>query len=591
MPQGLKNAANSFQALMDVILRGIQYKYILGYIDDLIIFSSTFELHLQHLEEVFRRIRGAGLKFKASKAKFAVPQVTFLGHILSDKGISPNPDKASVIGSYPVPKKLKHLRSFIGMCGFYRKHIPNFGLIARPLYDLTKAGVQFVWSKECQEAFDRLKSELSSDNVLTYPNFQKRFILSTDASNVAIAAVLSQEDDHGVVRPVAYAGRSISSAERNYDTTQQELLAVVWGVNHFRVYLEGNEFDIYTDHSALQWILGQKQLQGRLARWALSLQGYSYKVHHIKGKLNIVPYVLSRRPYDTTHTKADDAIANFPDVTAITTPEKSETPKLDDDSSSFDMFGDDVYQCEKHPPYESDLPLPERTTKVSFTSAHSHPSIHKSKQQFPLKSIIKRTSGEIAINHSKRIPIKVECSIFPHDHDNLSSLSFHDDSHHVSAITRSDSRRNRLAPKLQATAKEPFNKSELTPPLVKDEQQKDPQCRSMLHYLKYGKLPNNKSRARSILLREEDYIIFDGMLYHIDSPRRGRPSNARLVVPITLRKNVLPSGSNIFSVRRTTLSHRDRRNECSAPSCSCCETTSRLTRRIGMFISQVLSLL
>ena len=184
MPQGISGAPNSFQSLIDALLKGIQYKYALAYIDDICCFSPDFATHMKHIETIFQRLRAANLKLKPSKCNFAVEKVEFLGHILQPQGIKPNPDKIKVINNFPIPTRLKQLRQFLGVAGFYRRFMPNFGQIAKPLYTLTKKGVRFAWSDLCNSAFQTLKGLLTSDQVLAFPNFGKTFILATDASKI-----------------------------------------------------------------------------------------------------------------------------------------------------------------------------------------------------------------------------------------------------------------------------------------------------------------------------------------------------------------------------------------------------------------------
>ena len=229
--------------------------YPLAYIDDLLVFSTDFPSHVKHLRELFSRLRDIGLKLKPSKCQLAVPKVQFLGHILTKEGIQPNPDKVKCILDFPTPTKVKSLRSFLGASGYYRKHIKNYSVIAKPLYNLTKNNCKFLWTPDCQKAFDDLKQALSKEPVLMFLSFHDRFILACDASQSGIGSTLSQTDSQGNIKPIAYAGRSLTPAEQNYTTTEQELLAVVWSLQHFRVYLEGAEFDLYTDHAALTSLL------------------------------------------------------------------------------------------------------------------------------------------------------------------------------------------------------------------------------------------------------------------------------------------------------------------------------------------------
>jgi hypothetical protein len=325
MPQGLKTASATFQALMDILLRGIQFKYVAAYIDDVICYSSTFEQHLVHLREILNRFRQANLKLHPKKCAFAVKSVLFLGHVLSTEGMSPNPEKVKAITTFPKPTKVKHVRQYLGLTGYYRKYVQSYALIARPLYDLTKKDTVFKWTDECQTAFDQLKEAIVSDKVLAFPDFKQPFILATDASKTGLGACLSQKQN-GIVKPVAFAGRSFNKAESNYTTTEQELLAVVYAMQHFKVYLLGREFELHTDHSALRWLLDKKETDGRLARWVLSLQQFQYKVFHVKGKDNHVPDALSRRPYGVTKTEVDEVVDRFPDLGVIDSKQKSGIP-------------------------------------------------------------------------------------------------------------------------------------------------------------------------------------------------------------------------------------------------------------------------
>ena len=317
MPMGLKGSPMSFQSLMDQVLAGIRFKFCLAYLDDICCYSRDFETHLLHLKEVFLRLRKANLKLKPSKCLFARAKVPFLGHILTPSGILPDPDKISAFRTYPVPKSVKNVRQFLGATGFYRRFIEGYSKIARPLHYLTKKDIKFKWTEECQKAFNTLKDILTSDSLLGYPDFSKPFILATDASSIAIGGTLSQKDEKGRIKPIAFTGRSLTPAESKYSTTEQELLAVIHAFKQFEVYLQGQKFLIQTDHSALKYLLGHKDLTPRLARWALIIQGFDYEVQHVKGSENNVPDALSRRSYDYTRTEVDNYIDNFPDINVI----------------------------------------------------------------------------------------------------------------------------------------------------------------------------------------------------------------------------------------------------------------------------------
>ena len=316
MPQGFRNSPAVFQSLLDLVLKGCQYVHALSYIDDVIIYSSTFEQHLVHLEDVLSRLQKAGLKLSAKKCVFAADEVKFLGHNLSKRGISPCADKIEIVQQFPVPTKVKEVRSFLGLVGYYRRFVKDFARIARPLYNLTKKNLVFKWDESCQKAFESLRDAITSDNVLKYPDFKKPFFLTTDACNTGIGCCLSQEYD-GVQHPIAFAGRGFSGAELNWDTTDQELYGVVFGIAHFRVYLSGAPFHLRTDHSALKEIISKKsmgEMSKKKARWIEFLSRYDFDVTHLKGKDNVVADGLSRMPHEVTRTVTDDYIENYNDL-------------------------------------------------------------------------------------------------------------------------------------------------------------------------------------------------------------------------------------------------------------------------------------
>ena len=298
LPFGLNNSSSTFQRLMTHLLTGIQYKYALTYIDDVLVYSKSFEDHLVHLEEVFKRFQEANLKLKPSKCYFAKTELDFLGHVVSRNGVRPNENKVKAVKDFPVPKNVKQVRSFLGLSGYYRKFVKDYAKIASPLFKLTKKSEKFVWTEPCQEAFDKLKRALVSSPVLAYPDFSKTFHVFTDASNDAIGMTLSQYHENRE-RVIAYAGRDLNSAEKNYSTTEKEALACVQAVKHFQPYLYGNHFVIHTDHKSLKWLMSLKDPTGRLARWSLLLQQYDFEIKHRAGKANANADALSRRHYGT----------------------------------------------------------------------------------------------------------------------------------------------------------------------------------------------------------------------------------------------------------------------------------------------------
>ena len=300
MPFGLKNAPATFQRLMNTILAGMQGLQCLVYLDDIVIYASSLEEHNKRLREVFNRLRKNKLKLQPEKCEFLRKEVIYLGHIITENGILPEPTKLDAVNKFPVPKNVKGIQSFIGLAGYYRRFIDNFSKIARPLTKLTKKDEKFSWSTEQQNAFETLKNKLTTAPVLQYPNFEQEFIVTSDASDYAIGAVLSQ-GTVGQDRPIAYASRVLSRAEKNYSTTEKELLAIVWAVKHFRPYLYGTKFKIITDHKPLTWLFSVNDPGSRLIRWRLKLEEYDYVILHKAGKANANADALSRNVIATVN--------------------------------------------------------------------------------------------------------------------------------------------------------------------------------------------------------------------------------------------------------------------------------------------------
>ncbi|XP_064398966.1 uncharacterized protein LOC135345475 [Halichondria panicea] len=272
MPFGLRNAPAVFQRLMQQVLAGLNPEegvpFASVYIDDILIFSQSFNDHLQHLEAVIDRVASAGLRLKPSKCKFIRQTVEYLGHVLTPMGICPNPEKVRAVQQFPRPTSVKEVRQFLGLASYYRRFVKGFADIAQPLHALTKANCRYDWTADCQTSFDSLKSRMLMSPVLAFPDFSLPFTLETDASIKGLGAVLSQRgQEDGKVHPVAYASRALSPQEQRYSVTELETLAVVWAVKHYHAYLYGHDVVVYTDHSAVKAVLSNPQANGKHARW------------------------------------------------------------------------------------------------------------------------------------------------------------------------------------------------------------------------------------------------------------------------------------------------------------------------------------
>ena len=293
MPFGLKNAPSTFQRLMDEFLEELQDDTVQIYMDDIIVFSKNQEEHRQHLEQLFKRIKDFDLKISAEKSTFFRTEVKFMGHIISAEGVRPDPGKVQAIVDIPIPETVKDIRTFLGMVGYYRKFLDKFADMTEPLTALLKKGAKVCISTEVARSVMKCKQALCSAPVLKFPNLKETFILTTDASQEAIGAVLSQKSDGGD-HPVGFMSRKLSPAERRYSAIERELLGVVWSVGQFRPYLFGNFFEIRTDHMPLIWVNKLKETSARIVKWKETLAAYSFKVTHIKGTDNVVADCLSR---------------------------------------------------------------------------------------------------------------------------------------------------------------------------------------------------------------------------------------------------------------------------------------------------------
>ncbi|XP_065921975.1 uncharacterized protein [Magallana gigas] len=294
MPFGLVNAPATFSRMMRKLLQGMNG--VENFIDDVIVFTDTFEEHLHILKTVFERLRDAGLTARPTKCFIGCDKIDCLGHMVGNKCLEPEQDKIDAVRNAPIPQTKKQVRAFLGLAGFYRKFIPNFSAIAIPLSDLTKKGQpnKVIWTESQQRAFDTLKHMLSERPILKLPEFNETFILRTDAADDGIGAVLLQmEDDEKL--PVAYASRKLQPREKAYAVIEKECLAVVWGIQKFHQYLYGREFLLETDHQPLTYLNKAKTENSRLMRWALQLQPYRFRIIAIKGSDNVGADYLSRQ--------------------------------------------------------------------------------------------------------------------------------------------------------------------------------------------------------------------------------------------------------------------------------------------------------
>lgn len=292
LPMGLKISPNSFSRAMTIAMSGLNYESCFIYLDDLIIFGNNLLNHNRNLVKVFQRLRDVNLKLNPNKCQFLKKEILYLGHVISAEGVTPDPSKINAIQNFPIPSDSSETKRFVAFANYYRRFFKNFAAIAAPLNYLTRKGVPFKWTEECQNSFELLRDGLKSPPILEYPNFSADniFTLTTDASAIAIGACLS----NGNGKPVAYASRSLNQAERNYPSLHREILAITWAVKHYRPYLFSRKFVIYTDCRPLIYLFGKTDPSSRLTKFRLVLEEYDFIIKYVRGRDNVVADALSR---------------------------------------------------------------------------------------------------------------------------------------------------------------------------------------------------------------------------------------------------------------------------------------------------------
>ena len=294
MPFGMKNAPATFQRMVNKLVRDIDGCE--GYIDDVVIFSDNWSDHIRQIKRFFQIMLEAKLTINLMKSEFGKATVKYLGHIVGQGQVRPLDAKIQTIVKYPIPTSRKELARFLGMAGYYRNFCLNFSDIAAPLTNLLSKKVKFVWTDDCQLAFDKVKLLLQKSPVLKSPDYEKPFKLIIDSSDVGTGSVLVQEASDGLDHPVSYFSKKFLKYQKNYSVVEKETLGLVLALEHFDVYLGSTPFKItvYTDHNPLTFLKTMKNKNQTLVRWSLALQEYNLEIQHIPGSENVVADALSR---------------------------------------------------------------------------------------------------------------------------------------------------------------------------------------------------------------------------------------------------------------------------------------------------------
>src|SRR5882762_759472 len=311
MPFGSRNAPACFQRAMDKILGQGRHKFCLVYIDDIIIFSETREEHLKHLKFVLNALLKANLHINPKKLQLLCKEFKFLGFVFKEdeKGIMkkyPNPKKVIAITKFPTPKNQKDVSRLVGMMHYYCQFVPNYAILIKPITKLlgSKYTFKFAWSLECETNLRRILEILANEASLFIPNFNMPFEIHCDACDFGIAAVLLQLDpESGELKPISFRSRHLNEAEKKMCTTHKERLAVKFGLDKFKFYVEYSHFTIVTDHQALEWLMTTKDLNGKLARWAATVQEFDFRIKYRPGRIHERADTLSRAPVEAAPIK------------------------------------------------------------------------------------------------------------------------------------------------------------------------------------------------------------------------------------------------------------------------------------------------
>ena len=296
----ITNAPSSFQHFINDTLQGYLDIFATAYIDDILVYSNSLSEHKKHVKLILDRIRDAGLQLDIAKSEFHVQEVTFLGLLVGKDGIRMDPKKIEAVQDWAVPQSVKDIQSFIGFANFYRRFIKDFSKVTWPMIDLTRKNTHFLWSAECNSAFEQLKNAFVTAPILMKFDPDKQIVVETDASDYVTGGVMSQYDDTNTLRPVAYFSKRHFLAKCNYEIYDKELMAIIRCFEAWRPELEGSAFPIHvlSDHKNLEYFMTTKALSRRQARWSEYLSRFDFKILYQPGKINGKADALTRRSGD-----------------------------------------------------------------------------------------------------------------------------------------------------------------------------------------------------------------------------------------------------------------------------------------------------
>ena len=509
MPFGLCNAPATFQRAMDQLLRDLR-EFCQPYMDDIITFTEgDFDLHLHQLEKVLQRLQSAPMVAKPSKFKVLQRELRFLGHIISRHTIKPDPAKTEAVHNFPVPTCVKDLQSFLGLVGYYRRFVPGMATVAEPLYQLLKKDVAFEWRGVQHSAFNQLKQALTSPPLMLLPNFDRDFVLCTDASGTGLGAVLSQLDDEGSEHPVYYCSRTLNPAERNYSTTKRECLAVKWACHLFRPYLLGRPFKLYTDHAALKWLFKMKDPESTLMRWILLLQEYDMTILSRPGTANANADALSRLPGLLETRDAQVHTARLVSVVTRTQTHSLPVARRKDRGLDSDLVLDDRAYDTAEALRQSQASLPPQTSESDATLDKN------------------RGDDWVVFSDEENDGDHLETP------DGVDGMSENDAPAHIVDMD--------VPKSVTVTASAAPGTAKGTE--LRDAQLADDKLSPLILALEDAKAPDSSDTASGVAHRGQQYQLFDGVLYHEWDETKARPrlstQRFRAVIPRSMQPALL----------------------------------------------------
>ena len=480
--QGLAGAPSSFSRALSIILKDYINKSVLLYIDDILICSPDFETHKRDIDNVLTALHGANLKISQSKCTFAVKEIKYLGHIISESGITPADDHTAAFATFPRPSDKKSLKSLLGAINYFQGFIPNRAKLVRPLQSLVTPKAKFSWSEECEAAFTQIKQIMSSRPFLHYPDHNREFVLMTDASTYSVAAGLFNRSDDGDLLPIAFTGRALQSSETRRPIFELETLAVVHALEKFNHYLMGRRFTLLCDNHSLVEVLAkhrsEKRLSAKIDRWILFITSFEFDVKHISTKANVISDALSRRTYEAP-TTADVSYPNlekFPhnaQIDAITramakmerdvtptndlVPNVTSMPQSPANKTSHEC-GDDAQTVDKEVQYKDTIDIGAKDHSTSVPGAHASPQ--------------QGTSP------------RFKCPGMTNDHGEIQKAT------------------------CQNTQSNSVFHSEIDLRQIAAEQRKHKPFMDLINYLKHDMLPPTKKRLNYCLMREHNCDLF-----------------------------------------------------------------------------------